>query len=321
MGLHQGLALSPFLFALVMDCLTRRIQGEVPWCMLFADDIVLIDETRSGVNAKLEVWRQTLESKGFKLSRTKTEYMECKFSDVTQESGVEVRLGTQVIPKKRSFKYLGSIIQENGDIDDDVSHRIGAGWMKWRLASGVLCDKKVPLKLKGRFYKVVVRPTLLYGAECWAVKSSHVQKIKVAEMRMLRWKCGHTRRDRIRNEDIWDKVGVASVEEKMRKARLRCIKVKMTIDESTSSSGAMIMLTATNYTLWKPRMEDFLSCKDLFDPIKLKGINPDPPKSIEWKKINRKTIGQIRQWIDHSVFHHVAQEIDAYALWKKLEDM
>ncbi|CAH9074170.1 unnamed protein product [Cuscuta europaea] len=95
----------------------------------------------------------------------------------------------------------------------------------------------------------------------------------------------------------------------------------MTFDESTSSSGAMIMLTATNYTLWKPRMEDFLSCKDLFDPIEMKGINPDPPKSIEWKKINRKTIGQIRQWIDHSVFHHVAQETDAYALWKKLEDM
>ncbi|XP_060172285.1 uncharacterized protein LOC132603305 isoform X1 [Lycium barbarum] len=221
MGLHQGSALSPFLFALVMDCLMRRIQGEVPWCMLFADDIVLIDETRSGVNAKLEVWRQTLESKGFKLSRTKTEYMECKFSDVTHESGVEVRLGTQVIPKKRSFKYLGSIIQENGDIEDDVSHRIGAGWMKWRLASGVLCDKKVPLKLKGRFYKVVVRPTLLYGAECWAVKSSHVQKMKVAEMRMLRWMCGHTSRDRIRNEDIQDKVGVASVEGKMREARLR----------------------------------------------------------------------------------------------------
>ncbi|CAH9062481.1 unnamed protein product [Cuscuta epithymum] len=95
----------------------------------------------------------------------------------------------------------------------------------------------------------------------------------------------------------------------------------MTFDESTSSSGAMIMLTATNYTLWKPRMEDFLSCKDLFDPVEMKGINPDPAKSTEWKKINRKTIGQIRQWIDHSVFHHVAQETDAYALWKKLEDM
>nr|XP_009595828.1 uncharacterized protein LOC104092045 [Nicotiana tomentosiformis] len=44
-GLHQGSVLSPFLFALAIDALTRHIQGEVPWCKLFADDIVLIDET------------------------------------------------------------------------------------------------------------------------------------------------------------------------------------------------------------------------------------------------------------------------------------
>jgi len=54
MGLHQGFALSPFLFTLVMDELTRGIQDELPWCMLFTDDIVLIDESRQGVNDKLK---------------------------------------------------------------------------------------------------------------------------------------------------------------------------------------------------------------------------------------------------------------------------
>ncbi|KAJ8550900.1 hypothetical protein K7X08_000270 [Anisodus acutangulus] len=93
--------------------------------------------------------------------------------------------------------------------------------MKWRLASGVLCDKKVSPKLKGKFYRVVVRPTMLYEAECCPVKTSHIQKMKVEEMRMLRWMCGHTRIYRIRNEDIRDKVGVPLVEDKMREARLR----------------------------------------------------------------------------------------------------
>ncbi|XP_070029796.1 secreted RxLR effector protein 78-like [Nicotiana sylvestris] len=91
-GLHQGSAFSPFLFALVMDAITHHIQGEVPWFMLFADDIVLIDDTRHGVNERLEVWRHTLESKGFRLSRTKTEYLECKFGAEPTETGVEVRL-------------------------------------------------------------------------------------------------------------------------------------------------------------------------------------------------------------------------------------
>ncbi|KAG5606935.1 hypothetical protein H5410_028427 [Solanum commersonii] len=186
-------SLSPFLFALVMDELTRSIQEEVPWYMLFADDIVLIDETRDRVNA----------------------------SDVVEEADVEVRLATQIIPKRESFKYLGLRIQGSGDIDEDVTHRIGVAWMKWRLASGVLCDKKIPSRLKGKFYRVVVRPALLYGVECWPVKNAHVQKMHVAEMRMLRWMCGHTRSDKIRNEVIGEKVGVASVVDKLREARLR----------------------------------------------------------------------------------------------------
>jgi hypothetical protein len=55
-GLHQGSALSPYLFALVMDEVTRNIQGDIPWCILFTDDVVLVDESRAGVNRKLELW-------------------------------------------------------------------------------------------------------------------------------------------------------------------------------------------------------------------------------------------------------------------------
>ncbi|XP_019240777.1 PREDICTED: uncharacterized protein LOC109220764 [Nicotiana attenuata] len=107
-------------------------------------------------------------------------YLECKFSEERHEEEVEVKINTQVIPTRDSFKYLGSIIQGNGEIDEDITHRIGAGWMRWRLASGVLCDKNVPPRLKGKFYRVVVRPAMLYGAECWPVKKSHVQKMSVA---------------------------------------------------------------------------------------------------------------------------------------------
>ena len=60
-GLHQGSALNPFLFTIVMEELTRAIQNEIPWCMLFADDIILVDETRAGINAKLELCRKTLD--------------------------------------------------------------------------------------------------------------------------------------------------------------------------------------------------------------------------------------------------------------------
>ena len=82
-----------------------------------------------------------------------------------------------------------------------------------------MCDKRIPLKLKGRVYRTVVRPTLLYGAACWPTKKSHLQRMKVAKMRMLRWICGQKRLDKIRNEVIRDKIGVTSIENKIREAR------------------------------------------------------------------------------------------------------
>jgi hypothetical protein len=103
-GLYKGLALSPYLFALVIDDVTRDIKGGIPWCMVFTDDVVLVDESRTGVNQKLELWRQTLEAKDFRLSRSKTEYMKCDFSATMQTW--DVKLDGQVIPKKDIFHYL-----------------------------------------------------------------------------------------------------------------------------------------------------------------------------------------------------------------------
>jgi hypothetical protein len=76
--------------------------------MLFTDDIVLVDESQTRVNRKLELWWQILESKGFRLSRTKTEYMRCDFGEAAQEG--DVSLEGQVVPKKDTFRYLGSML-------------------------------------------------------------------------------------------------------------------------------------------------------------------------------------------------------------------
>ena len=72
------------------------------------------------------VWRETLEFKGFRLNKTKTEYIKCDFGTTTQEEE-DISLEGQVVPRKDSFRYLGSMLQRDGDTDEDVSHRIKAG--------------------------------------------------------------------------------------------------------------------------------------------------------------------------------------------------
>ena len=66
-----------------------------------------------------------------------------------------------------------------------------------------------------------MRPALLYGTECWSVKKIFEHKMKVTEMRMLRWMCGHTLMDRIRNREFRNKLGVAPISGKMLENRLR----------------------------------------------------------------------------------------------------
>jgi len=85
--------------------------------------IVFIDETRERVNTKLERWRDALEVKSFRLSRSNTEYLHCRFS--AGEGGVasNVVIEGVVIPRVEKLRYLRSIIKENGEIDEDINQR------------------------------------------------------------------------------------------------------------------------------------------------------------------------------------------------------
>ena len=98
--------------------------------------------------------------------------MECNFGKNQSMNEGVVSIEGQEIPKSEQFRYLGSILHAEGDFGTDVTHRIKAGWIKWRNASGVLCDRCIPLRLKKKIYKTAIRPAMFYRTECWAVKNN-----------------------------------------------------------------------------------------------------------------------------------------------------
>ncbi|KAK3534872.1 hypothetical protein QTP86_032390, partial [Hemibagrus guttatus] len=216
-GLHQGSALSPFLFAIVMDQLSEEVRQESPWTMMFADDIVICSESREQVEENLERWRFALERRGMKVSRSKTEYM-CVNE---REGSGTVRLQGEEVKKVQEFKYLGSTVQSNGECGKEVKKRVQAGWNGWRKVSGILCDQKISARIKGKVYRTVVRPAMLYGLETVSLRKRQESELEVAELKMLRFSLGVTRLDRIRNEYIRGTAHVGRLGDKVREARLR----------------------------------------------------------------------------------------------------
>ena len=108
----------------------------------------------------------------------------------------------ETVKKVEIFKYLGSVGSRDGSCEEEIRRRIQAGWLSWRKISGVLCDRKLSARVKGKMYKCVVRPVIMYGMETVAVTDKQVGKLEVTELKMFRWVLGVTREDKIRNKYI-----------------------------------------------------------------------------------------------------------------------
>ena len=93
--------------------------------------------------------------------------MNCNSSGDVQRDETPMSTEGQEIQPKDSFQYLGSTISKDGKIEEDVEleQRIRAEWLNWRLASRMFCDRRIPPRLKGKYYKTTIRPAMIYGIE------------------------------------------------------------------------------------------------------------------------------------------------------------
>ncbi|XP_064118956.1 uncharacterized protein LOC135223964 [Macrobrachium nipponense] len=126
----------------------------------------------------------------------------CEFEEAERERKVDLEIDFHKLEEVGSFKYLGSVIQNIGDLDEGLTGRIQSGWSSWRKCSGVLCDRWMPVKLKSKIRRQVMRPAMLYSSGTWASKKRDENRIGMTEMRVLRWHCELTRKDKVRNEHV-----------------------------------------------------------------------------------------------------------------------
>ena len=87
-GVHQGSVLSPLLFIIVLEALSRDIRVGVPWEMFFADDLVIIADSLDKCVDRVKVWKEAMEAKGLRVNMNKTVLMASGHHlDVLQDSG------------------------------------------------------------------------------------------------------------------------------------------------------------------------------------------------------------------------------------------
>lgn len=215
-GVHQGSVLSPLLFILVMDTLTSDIQRQAPYTLLYADDVFLASVNKTDLTQLVKLWNDRLAQHGLRLNTRKTEYLTTN----TNDTGTININGTD-LPRTENFKYLGSVLSADGELNNEITARINATWMKWRATTGIMCDRKMKDSIKSKIYRSVIRPIALYGAECWPITKKAERRLAVMETKMLRWTSGFSLLNRVRNDDIYRRYGVMPISEKMLEARLR----------------------------------------------------------------------------------------------------
>ena len=153
-----------------------------------------------------------------KVSRSKTEYLRVNGGNDDEK----VKMEDTKMPRVKEFKCLGSTVQENSSCEREVNKRVQAGWNGWRKVSGVICDRRLPARVKGKVYSSIMRQQWCMDLqEVMAVTKKQVEEMEVAEMKILRFVMRMTRKDKFRNEYIRGIVNVERLGMKMREGRLR----------------------------------------------------------------------------------------------------
>ena len=226
-GVLQGNVLSPILFAVLIDYVLKRtidgrevgiewVQGKYLADLDYADDVEMISKCVEQLQALLNTLEENGKKFGLKINANKNEVMR------TEEAMAgNICLENRDINEVDSFKYLGTIIRNDGSLEDEFAERLKRGHQTMGRLNKIWRSNRLSSHTKIRLYISLVRSVLTYGNESWYCNETIERRFRVFENKALRRILGVKWQDRVPNSIIREITRVPWLDEWMMTNRWR----------------------------------------------------------------------------------------------------